>query len=197
MKEIFILASNNKNKIREFNEKLGEFGIKVISQKEAGYDIEVEETGETFSENAILKAEAIYKLSLKPTIADDSGLEIDYLNGEPGVYSHRYAGESATDEDRNKKVLDLMKNVEENKRTARFKCDICYIDLEGNKNNFEGVCEGKIAYEPKGINGFGYDPIFIVGDKSFAQLKPEEKNCISHRGKAIKQFVDYIREKRG
>lgn len=194
MKKIFILASNNKNKVREFKEKLKEFNIDVISQKDAGYDIEVEETGTTFAENATLKAEAIYKLSGKPTIADDSGLEIDYLNGEPGVYSARYAGPNATDEDKNNKVLDLMKNVKEEDRTARFKCDICYIDENGEKHIFEGVFEGKIDTEPKGTNGFGYDPIFNIGDKTSAELSPEEKNEISHRGKAIKKFVDYLKK---
>ena len=117
MERKFILASNNNGKIREMKEKLNPLGITVISQKEAGYNIEVDETGTTFEENATLKAEAIYKLSKLPVISDDSGLEIDALNGEPGIYSARYAGENATDEDRRNKVLNLMKNVEKEKRT--------------------------------------------------------------------------------
>ena len=188
-----ILASNNKNKLKEMKEKLEPLGFTVLSQKEAGFDIEVEETGTTFAENAILKAEAIYKELNKPVIADDSGLEIDSLDGMPGVYSHRYAGENATDEDRINKVLNLMKNVSEDKRTARFKCVVCYLDINGEKHIFEGIAEGKIGYKKQGFNGFGYDPIFICEKgKTFAQLSSEEKNAISHRGKAVEKFVQYI-----
>ncbi|MBO5349609.1 MAG: XTP/dITP diphosphatase [Clostridia bacterium] len=194
MENIIILASNNKNKLKEITAKLNPFGIKVISQKEAGYDIEVEETGTTFQENAILKAEAIYELSNKPVIAEDSGLEVDFLNGDPGVYSARYAGENATDEDKCNKILNLMKDVkDDNKRTARFKCAICYIDANGIKHIFEQSCEGIIAKEPHGNNGFGYDPIFMIENKSFAEITQEEKNEISHRGKAIKELVNYIK----
>ena len=181
MERKFILASNNNGKIREMKEKLISLGITVISQKEAGYNIEVDET-------------AIYKLSKLPVISDDSGLEIDALNGEPGIYSARYAGENATDEDRRNKVLNLMKNVEKEKRTARFTCAICYIDEDGNKHIFKQSCEGTIATEPHGVNGFGYDPIFLVGEKSFAELSNNEKNKISHRGKAIDEFVKYLKQ---
>ena len=126
--QTIILASNNKNKLREISEKVKTFNIKIISQSEAGYDIEIEETGKTFQENAILKAETIYKIANTPVIAEDSGLEIDALNGEPGIYSGRYAGPKATNKDRIEKILNLLKNVEDNKRTARFKCALCYID---------------------------------------------------------------------
>ena len=194
MERKFILASNNDGKIREMKEKLNPLGITVISQKEAGYNIEVDETGTTFEENATLKAEAIYKLSKLPVISDDSGLEIDALNGEPGIYSARYAGENATDEDRRNKVLNLMKNVEKEKRTARFTCAICYIDEDGNKHIFKQSCEGTKATEPHGVNGFEYDPIFLVGEKSFAELSNNEKNKISHRGKAIDEFVKYLKQ---
>ncbi len=191
-----ILASNNANKLREMKEKLVKYGMNVVSQKQAGYDIEVEETGTTFAENAILKAAEINKLSAKPVIADDSGLEIDYLNGAPGVYSHRFAGEDATDEDRINKILSLMKDVPEEKRTARFKCAICYIDETGEMHIFEGVSEGKIGCETRGNNGFGYDPIFISEkNKTFAELTSEEKNSISHRGRAIEKFVKFLEEK--
>lgn len=191
-----ILASNNKNKLRELKEKLKKFEIEVISQKEAGFDIEVEETGKTFEENAILKAEAIYKLCNKPVIAEDSGLEIDYLDGMPGVYSHRFAGENATDEDRVNKVLDLLKDVSEEKRTARFKCVSCFIDENGKMHIFEGVAEGKIANKPKGDSGFAYDPIFICEfGKTFAEISSEEKNKISHRGKMLEAFIKYIEQK--
>ena len=197
MENVIILASNNKNKLREIKKELSIFGIDVISQKEAGYDIEVEETGTTFVENATLKAEAIFKMSKKPVISDDSGLEIDALNGEPGVYSARYAGENATNEDKISKVLNLMKDViDDTKRTARFKCAICYIDINGVKHIFEQACEGIIAKETHGNNGFGYDPIFMVGEKSFAELSSEEKNEISHRGKAIKELVQYLKNEK-
>ncbi len=189
-----ILATNNVNKVKEMKEKLKRYKLNVLSQKEAGYDIEIDETGTTFEENAVLKAEAINKLSKMPVIADDSGLEIDYLNGEPGVYSHRYAGENATDEDRINKVLGLLNNIEEEKRTARFKTVLCYIDEIGEKHIFEGIAEGKIGFEPKGNNGFGYDPIFISETgKTFAELSGEEKNKISHRGRAIEKLLDFLK----
>ncbi len=191
-----ILASNNRNKLKEMRAKLSKYNMNVISQKEAGYDIEVEETGVTFEENAALKATEIYRITKKPVIADDSGLEIDALNGAPGVYSHRFAGPDATDEDRINKVLSLLKSVPEEKRTARFKCTICYVDKKGEKHIFNGAAEGRIAFEPKGNNGFGYDPIFICElNKTFAEITGEEKNKISHRGKAIEKFVQFLEEK--
>lgn len=188
-----ILATNNQNKIREIKEKVKKLNINVISQKEAGFDIEVDETGSTFEENATLKAKAIYEKTKKPVIADDSGLVIDYLDGMPGVYSHRFAGENATDEDRINKVLTLMKDVPEEKRTARFVCVGCYIDENGQKHIFEGIAEGKIAKKPYGNNGFGYDPIFICElGKSFAEINSEEKNKISHRGKMIEKLAKFF-----
>lgn len=188
-----ILASNNANKLKEMKEKLSKYNMNVVSQKEAGFEIEVEETGTTFEENAVLKATEIYKLTKMPVIADDSGLEIDALDGAPGVYSHRFAGPNATDEDRINKALTLLKDVPEEKRTARFKCVICYIDQNGEKHIFQGTAEGKIGYEPKGNNGFGYDPIFICEkSKTFAELTREEKNEISHRGRAIQKFIKFI-----
>lgn len=190
--ETIILASNNKNKLNEITEKVKGLDLKIISQREAGYDIEVEETGKTFEENAILKAEAIYKISNMPVIAEDSGLEIDSLNGEPGVYTGRYAGENATSQDKIEKVLKLMENVEENKRTARFKCVVCYIDKKGKRHIFEGNCEGKITYEPCGTAGFDYDPIFLYDKRTFAQMSSEEKNKISHRGQAVNKLVEAL-----
>ncbi len=191
-----ILATNNKNKIREMKQKLSEFGIEVMSQSEAGIDIDVEETGTTCKENAALKAEAIYNLLKKPVIADDSGLYIDYLDGAPGIYSHRFAGENATDLDRINIVLDRLHDAPEEKRTARFKCCICYIDKTGEKHFFEGVAEGIIGHDPCGKNGFGFDPIFhYEGDtRSFAEYSPEEKNAVSHRGQAVTKLEEYIKE---
>ncbi len=193
MKEI-ILATNNQNKVREMKQKLSSFDIKVLSLKEAGIDVDVEETGETFKENAEIKADAIYEMLKKPVIADDSGLCIDALDGAPGVHSHRFAGEEATDADRINMVLEKLKDVPKEKRTARFKCCVCYIDENGEKHFFEEKAEGIIGYEPKGTNGFGFDPIFhYEGDnRSFAEYSPEEKNAVSHRGKAVARFIDFI-----
>ena len=191
-----ILASNNINKINEMKSKLSKYGMNVLSQKDAGFNIEVEETGTTFEENAVLKAKKIYSISQMPVISDDSGLEIDSLNGAPGVYSHRFAGENATDEDRINKVLGLLKDIPYDKRTARFICVICYIDEQGEQHIFKGIAEGKIGFEQKGKNGFGYDPIFICeNNKTFAELSSEEKNKISHRGKAIEKFINFLEEK--
>jgi XTP/dITP diphosphohydrolase len=191
--ETYILASNNKNKLREYKEKLSEFGIDVISQAEAGINIEVEETGTTFAENAELKAKAIYDLVKKPVISDDSGLSVDALGGDPGVFSHRFAG--PTDQDRINKILTLLENVDDEKRTAHFTCAICFIDENGKEHIFEEKCEGTIARKQEGENGFGYDPIFLYEGKTFADISSEEKNEISHRGRAIKSFVNYIRNK--
>ena len=191
MKKI-ILASNNKGKIKEISDKANKYGIKIISQSEAGYDIEVEETGTTFVENAILKAEAISKISNMPVIAEDSGLEIDALNGEPGIYTARYAGPNATDNNKIQKVLTLLKNIEESKRTARFKCAICYIDENEEKHIFEGSCEGKITEAPCGTQGMAYDPIFLYDTRTFAEMTQEEKNKVSHRGKAVNKLIEYL-----
>ncbi|MBQ8514544.1 MAG: XTP/dITP diphosphatase [Ruminococcus sp.] len=190
-----ILASNNKNKIREMQQILAPFGMEVISQKEAGADFEVEENGTTFAENAELKARAVYERLGVPVIADDSGLAVDALNGAPGVYSHRYAGENATDEERCQKLLCELKNVPAEQRTARFLCEICYLDENGDKHFFTGSCEGFIGTEPKGSNGFGYDPVFCSGDKTLAEMTDEEKNRISHRGKALRLFQAYLKER--
>ena len=195
MKSI-ILASNNKNKLREIKDVLEQFNINVISQEEAGYDIEVDETGTTFEENAILKAEAIYNLAKSPVISDDSGLEIDALNGEPGVYSKRYAGPNATDKEKIELIFKKMENIPDEKRTARFTCAICYIDEYGIKHVFKESCEGKILREIKGKDGFAYDPIFQYGDKTFAEISEEEKNKVSHRGKAIRALVNYFKNQK-
>ncbi len=184
-----ILASNNKNKLREFKEILEPHGFEVVSQSEAGADIEVEETGTTFEENAYLKAKAIYDMFHLPVIADDSGLEVDALNGAPGIYSARYAEEGK----RCARVLSELEGVPDEKRTARFKCCICYIDASGEKHVVTGVCEGKIGYEKLGTNGFGYDPIFMYGDKSFAEISAEEKNKVSHRSDALRKFEEVIK----
>lgn len=187
-----IVASNNKHKIEELKIKLAHLNIEVVSQSEAGYNIEAEETGTTFEENSLIKAKAIYDLAHAPVIADDGGLEVDYLDGKPGVYSARFCGEDATDKDRNTKIMELMEGVEDSKRTAKFRCIITYIDENAEVHQFEGICNGKISTEPMGEDGFGYDPIFMVGNKSFAQMSKDDKNEISHRGRAVDKWVEYL-----
>ena len=188
-----ILASNNKGKIREISEILSPLGFEVISLKDAGIDIDIEENGTTFKENAAIKARAIYDMTKTAVIADDSGLMVDFLNGAPGVYSARYGGEGATDEDKNNKLLSELSGVPDNKRTAAFMCVICYIDENGKEQFAEGKCEGKIGYEPKGENGFGYDPIFMYDERSFAELSADEKNKISHRANALKCLQEIMK----
>lgn len=189
-----ILASNNKNKLREVKEILLPLGINVKSQSEAGIDIEVDETGTTFEENAALKAEAVYSIAGCPVISDDSGLEVDALDGQPGVYSHRYAGPDATDKDRCKKLLDNLKDVKEEDRQARFVCAICYINQAGKKTLIRGTCEGRIGFSEKGENGFGYDPVFMLNDRSFAELSHDEKNKISHRADALAKLYEILKD---
>ncbi len=190
-----ILASNNKNKIREMAQILEPFGMEVVSQREAGADFEVDENGTTFHENAELKAAAVFERLNAPVIADDSGLMVDALGGAPGVYSHRYAGENATDKDRCQKLLGELADVPEEKRTARFVCEICFIDENGVRHFFTGKCEGIIGTEEKGENGFGYDPVFYVGGVSLAEMTDDEKNSISHRGEALRLMKKYLEEK--
>ena len=188
-----IIASNNKGKIREVSEILLPLGYKVISQSEAGYNLDVEETGTTFEENAALKARALYKASGCAVIADDSGLEVDALNNAPGVYSARYAGENATDKDRYTKLLKELENVEDGNRKARFVCVIHYISADGVEKSFRGECYGEIGRSPKGENGFGYDPVFYIIEKSIAQLTEDEKNKNSHRGAAILKLYEFLK----
>ena len=183
-----IIASNNKGKIREYKEILEPLGYEVISQSESGINIEVEETGKTFAENSALKARAIYRMTHSAVLADDSGLVIDALDGEPGVFSARYGG-LRTDADRTALVLEKMKNVPEEKRTARFVCTIHFIKENGEEITVEGKVFGKIWYEPKGENGFGYDPIFVYEGKTFAEHSSELKNKVSHRANALEELV--------
>lgn len=191
-----ILATNNQHKLTEFRRVLDPIGVTVISQNEAGISVDVEETGKTFEENAKLKADAIYQLTGLPTVADDSGLEVDILDNAPGVYTARYAGENATDADRYNKLLGEMKAVKDADRTACFVCVLHYIDSDGVGHSMRGECFGKIGYEPKGANGFGYDPVFMVGSKSFSELLPEEKDAVSHRGKALQMLADLIQKQK-
>lgn len=194
MSNKIVLASNNNHKLREISEILEPLGFTVISQLQAGISLEVDEIGTTFEENAALKARAIYQIYKTAVIADDSGLEVDYLNKAPGVYSSRYAGENATDKEKCEKLLRELEGVPKEKRTARFVSVICYIDKDGKEHIVRGECEGYIGFEPRGENGFGYDPIFMYGDKSFAEISAEEKNSVSHRANAMRKFVKLIGE---
>ena len=187
-----IAATNNAHKLIEFKRILEPLGFTVLSQKEAGIHVEAEETGTTFEENAYLKAKAVYDASGLATVADDSGIAVDALNGAPGVYSARYGGPGLNDVDRYEKLLHEMDGVPDEKRTARFVCAISLILSSDQVFGFTGVCEGKIGYEPRGENGFGYDPIFMVGDKSTAELLPEEKDKISHRGQALRNMEQML-----
>ncbi|MGY5388193.1 XTP/dITP diphosphatase [Bacillus spizizenii] len=189
MKEA-IIATHNPGKVKEFKEILEPKGYDVKSLAEIGFTEEIEETGNTFEENAILKAEAVAKAVNKMVIADDSGLSIDNLGGRPGVYSARYAGEQKDDQANIDKVLSELKGIEKEQRTARFRCALA-VSIPGEETKtVEGHVEGYIAEEPRGEYGFGYDPIFIVKDKdkTMAELTSDEKNKISHRADALKKL---------
>lgn len=191
-----IAASNNKGKIKELKQILSPFGYEVISQSEAGIDIDVEETGKSFEENAALKARAISKITGLPTIADDSGLSVDYLDGAPGIFSARFAGENATDKENNDKLLKMLSDVPISKRDAKFICAIHFISEDGESICVNGQCNGVIGFSPVGEFGFGYDPIFMVGDKSMAELSPEEKNTISHRAIALNKLANELMKRK-
>ncbi len=189
MKEA-IIATHNPGKVKEFKEILEPRGYDVKSLAEIGFTEEIEETGHTFEENAIMKAEAVAKALNKMVIADDSGLSIDNLGGRPGVYSARYAGEQKDDQANIEKVLSELKGIEKEQRTARFRCALA-VSIPGEETKtVEGHVEGYIAEEPRGEYGFGYDPIFIVKDKdkTMAELTSDEKNKISHRADALKKL---------
>lgn len=195
----FILASNNQNKLKEMKKILKPLGINVVTAKEYGVDLgEVEETGSTFEENSEIKAMSAYKLTKIPAIADDSGLVVDALSGEPGIYSARYSGKDANDQKNIDKLLDNMKSIPEQKRGAHFVCTICCVLSENEKIVVRGECYGTIAKNPIGENGFGYDPVFITqSGKTFAQLNDEEKAKISHRGNALRKLSYELNKKFG
>ncbi len=190
-----VLASNNLNKIKEAREILNELGVEVISLKDLGINIEIEEDQETFEGNARKKAHTIFEITKLPTIADDSGLMVECLNGAPGVYSSRYAGEEHNYERNNQKLLDELKNKPKPHR-AKF---VCVINFKTNSEDeiFIGEVSGEIIDEPRGTNGFGYDPLFKPDgyDYTFAELPSEIKNKISHRFRALIKFRDYLSNK--
>lgn len=196
MKRI-IVATQNKGKVKEIKEMLGDLPIDVKTMGEVGIDIDVEETGSTFEENAVIKAEAISKMVDGLVIADDSGLEIDYLNKEPGVYSARYLGKDTPYEVKNQIILERLKDVPKEQRTARFVCAMALCEAGEETFVTRGTLEGYIGNQPEGENGFGYDPILFVEalGTSTANISLEEKNKISHRAKALKQVIEKIKER--
>jgi len=188
-KKKLLLATNNKGKAREYKSLLGGIPFQLVTMTDEGITTEVPETGATFEENAVLKATILAAESGLLTLADDSGIEVDALGGEPGVLSARYAGENATDSERVDFLIKKLDGVPENQRTARFRCVIAIATHDGNIQTCSGECPGIIITSPRGYNGFGYDPIFYVPElgKTMAELSPEEKNKISHRARAVEK----------
>ena len=181
------MATHNMKKRDELPRIVSPLGVHVLTADEAGVDLtDVEETGTTFEENALLKARSGCKEGKMPCIADDSGLCVDALDGAPGVYSARFAGEHGNDDKNNEKLLSLLSDVPPEKRTARFVSTVACVFPDGRELVVRGECEGKIGYEKRGENGFGYDPLFYVGERTFAEFTPEEKDAVSHRGNALR-----------
>lgn len=194
-----LLATRNEKKRKELADILSSRGIEVLSLADFPSVPEVEETGSTFEENALLKARTVCRHTGILTLADDSGLEVDFLGGEPGVMSARFAGKAHDDRLNNEKLLTLLQGIPEKARTARFRCVIAIVTPEGKEYVVSGVCEGRIAETPAGANGFGYDPLFIPAgyDRTFAELSEEVKNRISHRARALNLAAVIIKELAG
>ena len=190
-----VFATGNAHKMIEIRQILEDLGMPVISMKEVGVDPEIIEDGTTFEENALIKAREVAKLLPNDIVlADDSGLEVDALNKEPGIYSARYAGENTSYEIKNQLILDRVKDVPEEKRTARFACAVAAVFPDGTEKVVRENMEGRIAYESAGANGFGYDPIFYLPEYgcTSAELSPEDKNAISHRGEALRRIREVL-----
>ncbi len=200
-----VFATGNKDKMREIRQILGSLGMEVVSMKEADADVDVEENGTTFAENSMIKARAVAKcLSDKGdhdsiVLADDSGLEIDYLNGEPGIYSARYLGKDTPYPEKNSVIISRLDGVKDEERSARFVCAISAVLPDGKELSTLGKMEGRIGYEIAGENGFGYDPIFFLPEygKTSAELTEDEKNAISHRGKALRSMEAVLKKELG
>ncbi|MBE5911367.1 RdgB/HAM1 family non-canonical purine NTP pyrophosphatase [Pseudobutyrivibrio sp.] len=195
MKTKIIFATGNANKMREICEILGEENYDIQSMKEANIDVDIVENGTTFEENSLIKARAISALAKDAIVlADDSGLEIDALNKEPGIYSARYMGEDTSYDIKNANLIERLDGVEKQDRSARFVCAVSAVFPDGKESVVRGTIEGYIGWEPMGTNGFGYDPIFYLWDKdvSTASISPEEKNAISHRGQALRMIKEEI-----
>lgn len=194
-----LVGTNNPGKIREYEELLAGLGetLQITFPAQEGLTLEVEESGETFEDNARIKAIAYAQASGLPCLADDSGLEVDALGGAPGVRSARYAGPNSSDTDRYRKLLDALANVPLGQRSARFRCVVALAQPDGIVRTADGICEGEIGFAPRGEHGFGYDPIFVVAGRdghTMAQLPPEVKNHISHRARALVAIEPILRE---
>ncbi len=198
MEKKIIFATGNENKMKEIRMILADLGMPILSMKEAGIDVDVEENGTTFEENALIKATEIAKMTENCIVlADDSGLEIDYLNKEPGIYSARYAGVDTSYDIKNKMLLERLEGVPDEKRTARFVCAVAAAFPDGSTEVVRGTIEGIIGYEIAGENGFGYDPIFYLPEYgcTTAELPPEKKNELSHRGNALRAMRAIMEKK--
>ena len=196
MKKI-IFATTNKNKVREVNMMMEGFDVELIPMTDMGIDVEVEETGTTFEENAIIKAKAICDLTGEIALADDSGLEVDYLDGAPGVYSSRFLGEDTPYEIKNDYIIEKLKDAKGDERSARFACAMAMVFPDGDVETCYGTIEGLIGYEQRGTNGFGYDPIVYVPEYEMTtgEMDPHLKNSISHRGKALEQMKEVMKRR--
>lgn len=198
MKKRIVFATGNEGKLREIKEILGDLKLEIVSMKDAGIQTEIEENGSTYEENALIKARVVAALAEAGDIvmADDSGLEIDYLNREPGIYSARYLGEDTSYRIKNQNLIERLTGVPDEKRTARFVCAIAAVLPDGRELTSRGVIEGRIGYEEKGTGGFGYDPIFQVPElgKSTAELTEDEKNAVSHRGRALRGMKEELKK---
>lgn len=192
-----IFATGNADKMREIREIMEGTGIEAVSMAEAGFSSCEEETGNTFEENALIKARDIWKRSGGIVLGDDSGLEVDFLGGAPGIYSARYMGRDTSYHEKNAEIVKRMEGVPDEMRTARFVCALAAIFPDGEEICIRETMEGRIGYQEAGINGFGYDPIFFLPEckKTSAELSPAEKNALSHRGKALRRMKDIIRTK--
>ena len=196
MADKIIFATGNKNKMREIREILSDLGMEILSMKEAGIDKEINENGKTFEENALITARTVAEDTDAVVLADDSGLEIDYLNKEPGIYSARYLGEDTSYEIKNQALLDRLSGVKKEDRTARFVCAIAAVLPDKREFVVRETIEGYIGEKPAGTNGFGYDPIFYVDEYgcSTAELSEEKKNEVSHRGKALRAMREVLKK---
>ena len=194
MEKRIIFATGNEGKMREIRMILEDLGVPVLSMKEAGISADIEENGKSFAENAAIKAKAIMEMTGEIVMADDSGLEIDYLDGAPGIYSARFMGEDTSYDIKNKALIDKLAGVPDEKRTARFVCAIACALPDGQILESRGTMEGIIGYEIKGENGFGYDPIFYLPEFgcTSAEISPEKKNELSHRGKALRAMKEKL-----
>ncbi len=198
MTDKIIFATGNEGKMREIRLILADLGVEILSLKDAGIEVEIQENGKTFEENAVIKAKTVMEASGTLVLADDSGLEIDYLNGEPGVYSARYLGEDTSYRIKNQNLIDRLSGVPDEKRTARFVCVIAAAFPDGRIRTARGTIEGIIGYEERGGGGFGYDPIFWLPEYgcSTAELTLEKKNELSHRGKALRAMKEELERER-